>query len=425
MRRISIISLVFLLSSALQPAIAANVRSFVSKEGKTIVSINGEIVRDDVPLVRNAIKAANDAGRIVSGFRLNSQGGNLLAAIEIAELVRFARVATVVANGATCASACFFIFAAGSDKFASHSAQLGVHGAADESGAETIRSGAATVSMARVAKELGLSDTIIGKMVVTPPTQIVWLSANDLRSIGTNMTGRPAQVKDVDDPSIAKVPMQLSPSAGSVKPRLPAATQQAQGGSPIEGLQLETLQNLIGTHYAEAKPSFSDGVLTGCSVEFAVMARDWTYKQGGYIRIGGSFGLMAVGSNVAAVLKVILHDIDPRTMDFKPSPPDSAYFVSGSRTTKNAVINQSLSDTPGAIFVIHNLDPTLSIIVEGVSSDKVTIAFSRRKGGSDIGAAIETNVTDIDAEGRRKRSPQTTLAFFDCTKTLLDRVLKQ
>lgn len=203
---------------AIQPAAAATIRSFVSKEGKTIISINGEIVREDVATFKEAIRAANQSGKLVSGIRLNSEGGNLGAGVEIAEIVRFAKAATVVANGATCASACFLIFAAGSEKFASHSAQIGVHGAS-ESGRETINSGAATVSMARVSKELGVSETIIGKMVVTPPDQMVWLSPNDLRSIGTTMTGKPVQTKE-DGPSLAgNAPMQLSPDASATLPR--------------------------------------------------------------------------------------------------------------------------------------------------------------------------------------------------------------
>lgn len=197
-----------------QAATAATVKSFTSKEGKAIISINGEIVQDDVQALKDAIRAANDASRLVSGIRLNSIGGSLSAGVQMAEIIRFAKVATVVANGATCSSACFLIFAAGSEKFASHSAQVGVHGASDSDGTETVQSGAATVSMARVAKEFGVSETIIGKMVVTPPSQMVWLSANDLRSIGTIMTGKPVQVKEqTSAPNVAELPMQLAPGA--------------------------------------------------------------------------------------------------------------------------------------------------------------------------------------------------------------------
>jgi hypothetical protein len=86
------------------------------------------------------------------------------------------------------------VFAGGSPKFASYGASVGVHGASDQTGQETVEAGAATVSMARIVKNLGVPAPIIGKMVVTPAEQIVWLTPDDLRSMGATMTGKPAQV---------------------------------------------------------------------------------------------------------------------------------------------------------------------------------------------------------------------------------------
>jgi hypothetical protein len=89
-----------------------------------------------------------------------------------------------------------------------------VHGASDERGAETVQSGAATVSMARIAKELGVPAAIIGRMVVTPPAEMVWLSPADLQSMGTTMIGKPSQLPNVQSGPVAKQtqpdePMQL------------------------------------------------------------------------------------------------------------------------------------------------------------------------------------------------------------------------
>lgn len=86
------------------------------------------------------------------------------------------------------------MFAAGNEKYVSYSASVGVHGALDEDGRETNAAAAGTVSMARIVKDLGVPAAIIGKMVVTPPESIVWLTPDDLRSMGTTMTGKPAQV---------------------------------------------------------------------------------------------------------------------------------------------------------------------------------------------------------------------------------------
>jgi hypothetical protein len=212
---------------------AADITSTVSKEGKIIVSIVGNIAEGDAETFKSIIKSANDGGRLVSGVRLNSPGGNLLEGTKLAEIIRFGKIATVLANGAQCASACFVVFAAGDPKFVSYAASIGVHGASDMNGRETIEAGAATVSMARIVKDLGVPAAIIGKMVVTPPDQMVWLGPDDLRSMGATMTGKPAQVPPAqnNDVSQSQMPMQLDPYARATVPsESPAAS--ANGPPP-------------------------------------------------------------------------------------------------------------------------------------------------------------------------------------------------
>jgi hypothetical protein len=214
-----------IISCAIPSAVsAATFKSVATKDGKTIVLLSGEILEGDAETLKTAIKTANDGGKLVSGVRLNSPGGNLLEGLKLADVVRFAKVATNVAGNATCASACFLVYAAGATKFANYTAQIGVHGASDKQGEETVESGAATVSMARAAKELGVPAAIIGRMVVTPPNEMVWLSPQDLLSMGTTMVGRPAQT--------------VSPTATATAD--PASLpQQTQPGDPIQ-LQPQT-----------------------------------------------------------------------------------------------------------------------------------------------------------------------------------------
>src|SRR5437867_8400652 len=120
-----------------EPSIAATFKSIATKDGHILISISGEIAEGDADALKAAIKAANDAGKFVSGIRLNSTGGNLLEGVRLSETVKYAKMATNVAQGATCASACFLIFAAGETKFANYSAKVGVHGASDQTGTET------------------------------------------------------------------------------------------------------------------------------------------------------------------------------------------------------------------------------------------------------------------------------------------------
>jgi ATP-dependent protease ClpP protease subunit len=171
---------------------AADLTSYTSKEGKDIIILRGEIAPGDTEKLRNLIVAANQGGRMVSGVRLTSNGGNLLEGVNLADVIRTAKIATVVPNGSKCASACFIAFAAGQEKFVSYQANVGVHGAADQNGKEA---GDATVAMAKIVKELGVPPSIIGRMVVTPPTEVVWLSPSELQSMGVKMTGKPSQLE--------------------------------------------------------------------------------------------------------------------------------------------------------------------------------------------------------------------------------------
>jgi hypothetical protein len=185
-------------------AIASTLTKMPTKDGKIIVILNGEITEGDSDNLKLLIKTENDAGRLIYAIRLNSPGGNLMEGVALADLVRNGKISTSIPDGSQCASACFIIFAAGTEKFAHYGAHVGVHGASDKSGREV---GAATVSMARIVKQLGVPSGIIGKMVVTPPDEMVWLSPDDLHSMGTTMTGKPDQTK-----RNYAAPQQIAPS---------------------------------------------------------------------------------------------------------------------------------------------------------------------------------------------------------------------
>ncbi|MGY3344692.1 MULTISPECIES: hypothetical protein [unclassified Bradyrhizobium] len=188
------VAVALLLTAAIvSRATAAEVKVGVGKSGQATIWITGEIVPGDADKFAESVRQANDSGKFVANVRLDSPGGNLLEGVKIADLIRFGKTSTNVGRTATCASACFLMFAAGSTKNASYGAQIGVHGASEENGAETVASGAATVSMAKIAKELGVPPAIIGRMVVTPPQDMVWLSPQELQSMGTTMMGKPDQ----------------------------------------------------------------------------------------------------------------------------------------------------------------------------------------------------------------------------------------
>jgi hypothetical protein len=208
---------------------AASLQSTTSKDGKVIVELNGPIAAGDSKQLEDLIRSANTAKRVVYAVRLNSPGGSLLEGVKLAVLIRNGKIATSVTSGSKCASACFIAFAAGTEKFVHYAGAVGVHGASDKSGREV---GDATVSMARISKELGVPASIIGKMVVTRPREILWLSPDDLRSMGAKMTGTPNQLPQTAQPSRSSTPNQLAGSGATDPMQLDPFAKQTPGSPP-------------------------------------------------------------------------------------------------------------------------------------------------------------------------------------------------
>jgi hypothetical protein len=170
-------------------ASAADLTTTLSRENRTIVLLNGELAEGDAGRFREIIRASYNSGRPVSGVRLNSPGGSLREGVRLAAVIHSAKIATVITSGATCAAACFIAFIAGSQKFVSATATVGVPGAADKFGQDAAGEIPAIV---RVAKELGLLDAIVEKMLATREDEIAWLTQDDLRAMGATTTGRPS-----------------------------------------------------------------------------------------------------------------------------------------------------------------------------------------------------------------------------------------
>jgi hypothetical protein len=207
------------------PASSATIKSIPGKHGGVIIQISGPITAGDADAFIDQVKQATAAGKAVENVQLNSTGGKLLEGVKLAGAIREGKIPTTVGQGAVCASACFLAFAAGDPKFADPGAQIGVHKASDKGGRETALSGVATVSMSHFAKDLGVPSPIIARMMVTPPTQIAWLSSRDLQSMGVTKAGTSVQTRQVatDGSSVQQPPAEFAALA-AVTPQARAST---------------------------------------------------------------------------------------------------------------------------------------------------------------------------------------------------------
>src|SRR6476660_4570569 len=120
------------LSLSVSITAAAEIKSFNLKDESVEISISGNIAPGDIDALRASIKAANDAGKLVTSLRLNSDGGNLLEAVRVADWGKSAKISTNVGQSATCALACFLIFAAWETKYASISSFINVTAATEK-----------------------------------------------------------------------------------------------------------------------------------------------------------------------------------------------------------------------------------------------------------------------------------------------------
>jgi len=200
------------------------------------------------------------------------------------------------------------------------------------------------------------------------------------------------------------------------------STAHAQhSANPPSTKQMESpsMNSRLGTTSIEAYPQFADGNLYACIVEFNTVARDETYRQGGFMKVGGSFGLITAKGNVAVTLKIIVHDINLATGTFTPSAPANGYFVFGNETSKTSLVAKYPSDVPGAHFAVFKIEPTFAKLAAAIDAGKLTFAFNRKDGDADIRVPIDLTVKDTDVNGRKTFSKQMVFDFYQCAGDLL------
>ena len=136
-----------------------------------------------------------DHGEYVKTVALNSPGGAVVDALAIGRLIREKGYSTSVAAGALCASSCPLMFAGGRERVASSKAAIGVHQvyAAAPVGSITSQLQAAgnamsdaqalTAKISRYLHEMGIDDEVWLKALETPPSQLTYLSPDELRRL--------------------------------------------------------------------------------------------------------------------------------------------------------------------------------------------------------------------------------------------------
>lgn len=186
------------------------------------------------------------------------------------------------------------------------------------------------------------------------------------------------------------------------------------------------IDRLVGTLRVYTQPYMVDGQISGCQYIFEAITRDWSYRQGQPLKVTGSIAIMALGGGFGTTLKVVVNEVRS-SEDFRltlvPSPPTRAYLIDREMNTNiNSLINSNKSDTPGGLFSIFSVSPTMQMILESMETKKFTVAFNQNNGSSDLQMPIDVTVVQTDDNGRRMNSDKAIADFAVCTQRLTEKL---
>jgi len=166
---------------ALTAANAADINVKPLDNGSMLVVIEGDLDLADIETFRAKTEWL-PAARTTVEFR--SKGGRLLAGLRIGGLIRTKKFATVVPDGAQCASACALAWLGGTRRFVGEHSSVGFHAAFTIKAGGPIESGAGNAILGAYLNQLGLSEKAILYIARAGPTSMQWMSMEEAAEYG-------------------------------------------------------------------------------------------------------------------------------------------------------------------------------------------------------------------------------------------------
>lgn len=183
----------------------------------------------------------------------------------------------------------------------------------------------------------------------------------------------------------------------------------------------ETFAQEGGTVTVHAEPYLSNGKLTGCTLVFQAFVPDYAYSQGRFIVIDGNVGLMRAKGKLASILKVAVQEMvgSGENVKLVPAAPNRAYIIGPNyQTNLESLVSSHHSDTPGALLTVFQLSPTFDLLMQAFTQDRLTIAFNRGDGATDIKLQLQLDVEKVLGDGTLVKSPKAVADFADCAGKL-------
>lgn len=171
----------------LSSALAATIQLGKSLPGTApIIIVDGELVPGDAERFQGTATGLRSALVV-----LRSDGGQLLAGIEIGTTIRLKNFETVVPNDARCASACALAWIGGTRRYVAPRGRVGFHAAWRLVDGKPAEAGSGNALVGAYLNRIALPDRAILYMTQAPPESMSWLTARDAERVGIEIVANP------------------------------------------------------------------------------------------------------------------------------------------------------------------------------------------------------------------------------------------
>ena len=170
-------------------------------DGVAIVLVQGDFTESD------ASEFQSKTGPLSKAIVLfESDGGSVVAGIQIGEIIRLKNFVTLVPNKSRCASACAIAWLGGGRRFMGPGARIGFHAAYNlASGQET---GVGNALVGAYLARIGLPYSAVIYITQAAPNSMTWLSLSEAKQKGIEVS----LLETPDDRRVAAAPMPISPT---------------------------------------------------------------------------------------------------------------------------------------------------------------------------------------------------------------------
>lgn len=143
------------------------------------VAIMGTLEFNDAEVFRSK---TNSISKAVVAFK--SDGGNLLAGLQIGEIIRLRNFATFVPDGFRCASACALAWLGGTKRYMGTNARIGFHAAYTDDAGGPNETSVGNALVGAYLTRIGLPYSAVVYITKASPTSMTWLTLSDAESRG-------------------------------------------------------------------------------------------------------------------------------------------------------------------------------------------------------------------------------------------------